>query len=75
MPTLNNLPNELLLLGFQDLDIPGLIAVSCLCKQINAVALAQVVSPHIDFYRLRSTAPSLRFGGCSRLPFNDIVAL
>ncbi|PBK71236.1 hypothetical protein ARMSODRAFT_973697 [Armillaria solidipes] len=75
MPTLNNLPNELLLLIFQDLDLPSLIAVSCLCKRINAVALAQFVSPHTDFYGIRSTAPSLRFGGSSRLPFNSIAAL
>ncbi len=65
MSTLNNLPNELLFL----------IVVSCLCERINAVVLAQVVPPHTDFYGLRFTAPSLRYGGSSRLPFNNIAAL
>ncbi len=74
MPTLNDLPNELLLLIFQDLDLPSLIAVSCLCKRINAIALAQFVSPQTDLHDIRSTAPSLRFGG-SHLPFNSIAAL
>ncbi|KAK0495472.1 hypothetical protein EDD18DRAFT_1169411 [Armillaria luteobubalina] len=76
MPTLINLPNELLFLIFQDLDLPSLIAVSCLCKRINAVALAQFISPHTNFYGIRLTTPSLRFGGSeSRLAFNSIAAL
>ncbi|KAK0199993.1 hypothetical protein DFS33DRAFT_1388293 [Desarmillaria ectypa] len=73
--TLNDLPNELLLLILRDLDPPSLIAVSCLCKRINAVALAQILSPHADFYGLRSITLPLRFGAPSRLPFNSIPAL
>ncbi|KAK0473448.1 hypothetical protein IW261DRAFT_1596413 [Armillaria novae-zelandiae] len=75
MPTLCNLPNELLCLIFEDLDLSSLIAVSCVCQRINSVALAQFISPHTNFYGIRLAAPSLLFGGSSRLAFNSIAAL
>ncbi|KAK0186707.1 hypothetical protein F5146DRAFT_1162125 [Armillaria mellea] len=153
--------NQISMKSEADLDLPSLITVSCLCKRINAVALAQFVPPHTDpvaaeaespilsflkyhplltfmhlflpaadfngqqlrktsqecqsnkekktekavlqegdeseqregklnilakrpmlawgqigdFFGIRSTAPSLRFGGSSRLPFNSMAAL
>ncbi|SJL12390.1 uncharacterized protein ARMOST_15817 [Armillaria ostoyae] len=75
--TLNDLPNELLLLIFQDLDPSSLIGVSCLCRRINTVALTFLLFPKMDFSdclsRLR--ANTLCFGLSDSLSFSSIPAL
>ncbi|KAK0450296.1 uncharacterized protein EV420DRAFT_746967 [Desarmillaria tabescens] len=71
--TLNHLPNELLLLIFQDLDTSSLIAVSCLCKRINSLALAQILFPHNTYFSGLSSI-IMRFGS-SGLSFSSIPAL
>ncbi|KAG7445809.1 uncharacterized protein BT62DRAFT_932974 [Guyanagaster necrorhizus] len=74
--TLNNLPNELLLIIFQDLDTSSLIAVSCLCRRINALALSQILFPRTDDLETGLCANAMRFGGpWGRLPFNCVPAL
>ncbi|KAG7441407.1 uncharacterized protein BT62DRAFT_937175 [Guyanagaster necrorhizus] len=75
--TLNNLPNELLLLIFQGLDPFSLIGVSCLCRRINAVALTYLLFPKTDYSdalaKLR--ANTLSFGLSNGLSFNSIAGV
>lgn len=75
--TLNNLPNELLLLIFQDLDPSSLISVSCLCRRINAVALTYLLFPKTDcndaLAQLRVN--SLSFGLSNGLSFNSVAGV
>lgn len=71
--TPNDLPSELLLLIFQDLDASSLIGVSCLCRRFNAVALT-FLFPKTDFNdclsRLR--ANTLCFRLSDSLSFSSI---
>ncbi|KAK0450280.1 uncharacterized protein EV420DRAFT_745863 [Desarmillaria tabescens] len=75
--TLNNLPNELLLLIFQDLDPSSLISVSCLCRRINAVALTHLLFPKMDYSDalVQLRANSLSFGLSTGLPFDSIAGV
>ncbi|KAK0495459.1 hypothetical protein EDD18DRAFT_1169332 [Armillaria luteobubalina] len=75
--TLNNLPNELLLLIFQGLDPSSLISVSCLCRRINTVALTYLLFPKTDcndpLAHLRGN--SLSFDLSNGLSFNSVAGV